>query len=496
MQGRSRQGWFVNPTIYADVTNEMRIAREEVFGPVLSVIRFKDLEEAVAIANDTPYGLASGVWTQSMATAIEMSKRLRAGTVWINTYRAIGYMSPFGGYKASGLGRENGMEAIDAYLQTKCVWLSTASHVPIPSLFAEGNGWMRGVVFLGDRKLEIQNFPDPTPGPGEVVLEIKASGMCGSDLKFYRAKEGAKSLGFTMADGPVIGGHEPCGEVVAVGPGVPENQAWVGMRAMQHHYLGCGVCPHCSTGWMQLCVEGVRAVYGITAHGAHARYMRCPARTLVQLPEELSWKTGAAISCGTGTAWNALHRLSLMGDQTIAIFGQGPVGLAATQLATAMGAQVIALDPSPRRRERAREMGAASIIDPTTDDPVELTKNLTHGRGAHLSLDTSGVPQARRQAVRCLRTWGKACFVGEGDSVTLDVSNDLLRRQVTIIASWTFSTIDQAACARYVADRRINVDALFTHNWRLDQAGEAYTPSTAKPRAKPSSIPMAKHERA
>ena len=127
-----RDGWFIDPTIYADVTNEMRIAREEVFGPVLSVIRFKDLEEAVAIANDTPYGLASGVWTQSMATAIEMSKRLRAGTVWINTYRAIGYMSPFGGYKASGLGRENGMEAIDAYLQTKCVWLSTASHVPNP----------------------------------------------------------------------------------------------------------------------------------------------------------------------------------------------------------------------------------------------------------------------------------------------------------------------------------------------------------------------------
>ena len=334
---------------------------------------------------------------------------------------------------------------------------------------------MQGVVFLGDRKLEIQSFPDPTPGPGEVVLEIKASGMCGSDLKFYRAKEGAKSLGFTMADGPVIGGHEPCGEVVAIGPGVPQNQAWLGMRAMQHHYLGCGVCPHCSTGWMQLCVEGVRAVYGITAHGAHARYMKCPARTLVQLPEELSWKTGAAISCGTGTAWKALHRLGLMGEHSIAIFGQGPVGLAATQLATAMGARTIALDPSATRRRRARDMGAASVIDPIADDPIEAIKTLTHGRGAHLSLDTSGAPQARRQAVRCLRAWGKACFVGEGGEVTLDVSNDMLRRQVTIMASWTFSTIDQADCARYIADRNIDVDALFTHQWRLDQAAEAYT---------------------
>lgn len=126
------RGSFVEPTIFADVTNEMRIAREEVFGPVLAVIRFKDLDEAIAIANDTAYGLAAGVWTQDMRTALMASERLQAGTVWINTYRAISFMSPFGGYKRSGLGRENGMEAVDAYLQTKSVWISTASAVPNP----------------------------------------------------------------------------------------------------------------------------------------------------------------------------------------------------------------------------------------------------------------------------------------------------------------------------------------------------------------------------
>ena len=125
-------GAFIEPTIYADVDNQMRIAREEVFGPVLAAIRFKDIDEAIAIANDTPYGLAAGVWTQDMRRAMAMSERLQAGTVWINTYRAVSFMSPFGGYKASGLGRENGMEAIDSYLQTKCVWLSTASEVPNP----------------------------------------------------------------------------------------------------------------------------------------------------------------------------------------------------------------------------------------------------------------------------------------------------------------------------------------------------------------------------
>lgn len=334
---------------------------------------------------------------------------------------------------------------------------------------------MKGIVFPGDRKLEIMNFPDPTPGPGEVVLEIKASGMCGSDLKFYRAVGGASSLGLGKVSGPIIAGHEPCGVVVAVGAGVAENQAKVGMRVMQHHYRGCGACDHCSTGWMQLCVEGVKEVYGVTGHGAHAKYMKCPARTLVPLPDELSFETGAAISCGTGTAWGALQRLGLQGDHTIAIFGQGPVGLSATQLAHEMGARVIALDTSDERLARAKDMGADEVINPKShEDVVQAIRDLTHGRGAHLALDASSSPQARAQAVRCVRTWGKVCFVGEGDSVTLDVSNDLLRRQVTLIGSWTFSTVGQAACARYVADRGVEVEKLFTHRWRLEQAKEAY----------------------
>jgi threonine dehydrogenase-like Zn-dependent dehydrogenase len=334
---------------------------------------------------------------------------------------------------------------------------------------------MKGVVFKGERKLEILDFPDPTPGPGEVVLEIKASGMCGSDLKFYRAVGGAASLGLGKVSGPLIAGHEPCGVVAAVGPGVPENQAKVGMRAMQHHYRGCGVCEHCSTGWMQLCVEGVKEVYGATGHGAHARYMKCPARTLVPLPDELSFEAGAAISCGTGTAWGALHRLDLTGDQTIAVFGQGPVGLSATLLASEMGARVIALDTGEERLARAKEFGADVLINPAkTENVVQAIRDLTHGRGAHASLDASSSPTARAQAVKCVRTWGKACFVGEGDIVTLDVSNDLLRRQVTLIGSWTFSTVGQADCARYVADRGIVLDRLFTHRWKLEQAEEAY----------------------
>ncbi len=125
-------GWFVEPTIFAEVRNSMRIAQEEVFGPVLSVIPFTDDEEAIAIGNDVVYGLAAGVWTQNIRRALTMAEKLQAGTVWINTYRAVSYLSPFGGYKRSGLGRESGQEMIKEYLQVKSVWISTATDVPNP----------------------------------------------------------------------------------------------------------------------------------------------------------------------------------------------------------------------------------------------------------------------------------------------------------------------------------------------------------------------------
>ena len=125
-------GWFIEPTVFTGVTNDMRIAQEEVFGPVLSVIKFKDEEEAIKIANDIRFGLGSGVWTSDIGRAIRMSEKIQAGTVWVNTYRAVSYMSPFGGYKDSGVGRESGIEAIYQYLQTKSVWINTGAKTGNP----------------------------------------------------------------------------------------------------------------------------------------------------------------------------------------------------------------------------------------------------------------------------------------------------------------------------------------------------------------------------
>jgi betaine-aldehyde dehydrogenase len=114
------RGWFVEPTVFADVTNDMRIAQEEIFGPVLSVIPFDDVEDAVRIANDSDYGLSGSVWGADSEAAADVARRIRTGTINVNTF-TMDMGSPFGGFKASGLGRELGPEGLEAYLETQTV---------------------------------------------------------------------------------------------------------------------------------------------------------------------------------------------------------------------------------------------------------------------------------------------------------------------------------------------------------------------------------------
>lgn len=215
-------------------------------------------------------------------------------------------------------------------------------------------------------------------------------------------------------------------------------------------------------------------VYGNNEHGGHAQYLKVPANTVLPLDGALSFAAGAAISCGTGTAYGALRRANLSGNDTIAIFGQEPVGLSATQLAVAMGARVIALDVSPERLARAKAFGAWETVDPRSNDAAAAIRELTQGRGVDAAVDTSSSPEARISAVRASKVWGTMVCVGEGGDMRIDVSPDLLRRQLTVIGSWTFSTIGQAECARFVLERGVDVDALFTDTWTLDQAEEAY----------------------
>lgn len=126
-QNPPHDGWFVEPTIFTDVDPESQLAQEEIFGPVLAVIAFRDEEEAVKLANGTRFGLGAGVWTKDLQRAFRMTEAIDSGMVWVNTYRTVSFMAPFGGTKDSGVGRENGLHAIEDYLQTKTTWINTSA---------------------------------------------------------------------------------------------------------------------------------------------------------------------------------------------------------------------------------------------------------------------------------------------------------------------------------------------------------------------------------
>ena len=324
---------------------------------------------------------------------------------------------------------------------------------------------MRGVVFIGDRELAYESFPDPSPGPDDVVIEIKASGMCGSDLHSYRRpKDDAPSL---------IAGHEPAGLVAAVGASVKETMAREGQRVMVHHYSGCGRCGQCRSGWPQLCRIQSPRIYGVNAHGAHAPYLQVPAHTLLPLDDSLSFRVGAAISCGAGTAWGAFQRLRVSGHETIAVFGQGPVGLSATLLASSMGARVLAIDIEPARLKKALEFGADRVINPLERAAVHAIREATSGEGATMALETSGSAVAAQDALNCVKTWGTVCYVGLGAEVRFDV-RQMLPSQITIMTSWSMSIAGQMDCADYIVERGLNLDKLFTDEWTLDEAETAY----------------------
>ena len=322
---------------------------------------------------------------------------------------------------------------------------------------------MRGVIFEGNRKASIREFPDPKAGPGEAVIQIKASGLCGTDLHRYRG------------DDPVtmITGHEPCGVIAELGSGSPKTLN-VGDRVMCHHYSGCGICEICSMGYEQLCPTGHVTYGGGTGHGANADYILVPSRTLVHLHDSLSFEEGAAISCGTGTAWNGLQKMKISGRDTVVVFGQGPVGLSGTLSAKAMGARVIGVDVVSERLALSKEIGADHVVNASNDDPVSAILELTGGVGASASLETSGNPTARQQVLQCLAPFGRCCYVGVGGPAEIDFNRDVIFKVITIFGSWTFSKAELIEISRFFVETRAPLSKLITHRYSLDQAEEAF----------------------
>lgn len=327
---------------------------------------------------------------------------------------------------------------------------------------------MRGVILPGQEKVDLRDFPTPEPGWGQVLIKMKASGLCGSDLRaIYREHTGSGAERYRNC----IAGHEPCGVIETVGTGVSDFAP--GDRVAVYHIAGCGNCYACRMGFMINCMSPARAAYGWQRDGGHADFLLTEQRTLVKLPDEVSFVDGALAACGYGTAYQATLKGNVSSRDVVLVVGLGPVGLGTVQLAAAQGAEVIGVDLVLERVELAIKAGAVRGI-PAGEGAVEQILDATHGNGVEVAIDCSGSAPGRLTCLQAARDFGTVVFVGEGGTVTFEPSPLLLHKQLTLKGSWVCSTWQMQSLLEFVARKRIHPDMTVTHRFALEQADEAY----------------------
>lgn len=329
---------------------------------------------------------------------------------------------------------------------------------------------MTGVVLPGNSTVEFRDFPVPVPGHGQVLVAMKASSICGSDIRaIYREHLGKGPEGYQG----VIAGHEPCGQIVSVGPGCKQFQ--VGDRVVIYHISGCGVCDECKMGYMISCRSPYRAAYGWQRDGGHAPFLLAEENTCVKLPDFMSYIDGALCACGFGTAYEALRRMQVSGQDNLFITGLGPVGLAAAMLGRALGAKkIIGTDLSEQRMALALKLGLVEHAVTGDEQALDEIMRLTGGRGCEVSIDCSGAAPARLLALQGTRDWGRCAYVGEGGSVNFEVSKYLIHKQITLFGSWVTSLRHLEELVERIERWNIHPDVTCTHRLTLQQASEAY----------------------
>jgi threonine dehydrogenase-like Zn-dependent dehydrogenase len=329
---------------------------------------------------------------------------------------------------------------------------------------------MRGVLLPGDRSVDIRQFPVPEPGSGQVLVKMMASSICGSDIRaIYREHLGHGPEGYQG----VIAGHEPCGQIVQVGPGC--KRFCFGDRVILYHISGCGCCNDCRQGYMISCTSPLRAAYGWQRDGGHADYCLAEENTCVLLPDELSYVDGALVACGFGTVYEALNRVRVSGEDRLLITGMGPVGMAAGLVAKKMGAtQVFGVDTSLSRLQFAQQTGCIDQAIVADDDALRAIKDATGELGCEVSIDCSGSPAGRLLALQGTRRWGRAVWVGEGNTVEFDVSQTVIHNQITIYGSWVTSTKHMEDLVEKLVEWQLKPEVIVSHRFTLDQADEAY----------------------
>jgi len=330
---------------------------------------------------------------------------------------------------------------------------------------------MTGAFLPGNSTVELRDVPVPVPGHGEVLLRMKASTICGSDIRcIYHEHLGKGPEGYQG----VVAGHEPCGQIVKVGPGC--RRFAEGGRVIVYHISGCGLCNDCRRGYMISCTsQRYRRAYGWQRDGGMADYLLAEEKDLIQLPDELTYADGAQVACGFGTVYEGLQKIGIGGDHAVLVTGLGPVGLATAALCRKMGAvHIIGIDVIEERMRLARDLGLCDEVLPSGPDNVAEVRRLTGGQGVERAVDCSANDAARATAIRATRKWGRIVFLGEGGRVEFNPSPDIIHDQKTVFGSWVTSTWLMEELVERLVRWNLHPAGLVTHRFPLDKVAEAY----------------------
>jgi len=333
-------------------------------------------------------------------------------------------------------------------------------------------GTMKGAVLPGNSTVELRVFDIPTPDHGEVLIRMKSSTICGSDIRcIYHEHLGKGPEGYQPG---MIAGHEPCGQIVEVGPGCRRFKE--GDRIIVYHISGCGVCNDCRRGYMISCTSEYRRAYGWQRDGGMAEYMLAEEKDLVYLPDELSYSDGAQVACGFGTVYEGLEKIGICGNDSVLVTGLGPVGLATAMLCRALGARkIMGTEMLDERIAIARDLGLFDEVMKAGPDNVEQIRTLTGGMGVERAVDCSANSHARLTCIQATRKWGRIVLLGEGGTCEFQPSPDIIHDQKTIYGSWVTNIWRMEELVERLVRWQIHPEDLITHRFSLDQTSEAYT---------------------
>lgn len=331
---------------------------------------------------------------------------------------------------------------------------------------------MKKAIITGVRQAALVEAPVPQPEGDEALVKVHVTPMC-TEYKAYVAGRPSDTLG-----------HEAAGEVVAV---AQPGRVRVGDRVVVQPMYSCGRCALCIAGDFIHCEdervhrESVRARGGVATY---AQYLLKSDWLLSPIPDDISYERASLALCGLGPSFGAFQRMALSAFDTVLITGLGPVGLGAVVNARFRGARVIGVESVPYRADRARAMGAETVLDPRSDSALEAIRDLTGGLGVDCALDCSGTAAAERLCIAAARRKGQVAFVGEcWDELAIRVSDDMIRKGLTVHGSWHYNLSDYPRIVHVIRESPL-IDLLVSHVLPMSTIRDAFELSASHECAK------------